>query len=217
MKILCCTYRDWANQIYKVLEYHFKEHEFIIIDSKEKLSYQDIEAQNPDLILWYGWSWIIPKKILDKYYSVMLHPSPLPKYRGGSPIQNQIINGEKESAITLFKMNGGIDTGGIIFQEAFQLQGGIQSIFQTITSIGIKLSKVMIENFSTLVLTPQDESKATYYKRRTPDQSEITIDEICNSTAEELHNKVRCLQNPYPNAFIRCKDGTKLYITDSHL
>ena len=42
--------------------------------------------------------------------------------------------------------------------------------------------------------------------------SEINIDDFKNYTAKELHNKVRALQNPYPNAFIVCKDGTKLYL-----
>ena len=214
---MCCTYRNWAKEIYKFLEYRFQEHDFIIINSKEELSYSDITNINPDLILWYGWSWIIPENILDTYYSVMLHPSPLPKYRGGSPIQNQIINGETKSAVTLFKMDKGIDTGDIIAQKEFPLQGDISDIFQLITAIGINLSVNMIENFSTLKLIPQDDSKATYFKRRTPSQSEITIEEIRGSTAENLYNKIRALQDPYPNAFIKCKDGTKLYLIKSHL
>ena len=47
--------------------------------------------------------------------------------------------------------------------------------------------------------------------------SEITIEDIKNYTALELHNKVRCLQDPYPNAFIKCKDGTVLYITRTRI
>ena len=49
----------------------------------------------------------------------MLHPSPLPKFRGGSPIQNQIIRGEKISAVTIFKINKIIDGGDIYFQKNF--------------------------------------------------------------------------------------------------
>jgi len=217
MKIICCTYRDWAKEIYTFLQNHFKEHDFIIINSKEEYSEKRIYDENPDLILWYGWSWIISEKILTTYYSVMLHPSPLPKYRGGSPIQNQIINGETESAVTLFKMDKGIDTGDIISQKPFSLYGNIPDIFEKITSIGIILSVSMIKNFSILKLTPQDNSKATYFKRRNPSQSEITLEELCNSTAKDIHNKIRVLQDPYPNAFIKCKDGTKLYLTKSYL
>ena len=49
----------------------------------------------------------------------MLHPSPLPKFRGGSPIQNQIIRGKKISAVTIFKINKIIDGGDIYFQKNF--------------------------------------------------------------------------------------------------
>ena len=75
----------------------------------------------------------------------------------------------------------------------------------------------MIENFSTLELTPQDNFEATYFKRRTPDQSEITIEDLKNLKAEDLYNKIRALQDPYPNAFIKCKNGTKLYLTKTHI
>lgn len=217
MKIICCTYRDWAKEIYNFLENTFKEHNFIMISSKEEYSEKIIHNENPDLILWYGWSWIIPKNILKKYYSVMLHPSPLPKYRGGSPIQNQIIKGETTSAVTLFKMDGGIDTGDIIYQELFSLEGGLEDIFKHITYIGTDLSVKMLNNFPNLNLTPQDNTKSTYFNRRTPEQSEITLEELRGSTAKDLYNKIRALQDPYPNAFIKCKNGTKLYLTKSQL
>jgi len=219
MKILCCTYRPWAEKIYLNLRNQFTEHQFVIINTREEMSYDDIERIHPDIILWYGWSWIIPDYILQKYFSVMLHPSPLPKYRGGSPIQNQIVNGDTSSAVTLFKMDRGIDTGDIILQESFEMDGELSDILDSISSIGTKLSKSMIENFANIdnIMYKQNEDLATYYPRRTPKQSEITIDEIKEHTAEQLYNKIRCLQDPYPNAYIVCKDGTKLYITKSHI
>lgn len=217
MKILCCTYRKWAKEIYNNLENEFQNHQFIRIDSKTEYENINIPSINPDLILWYGWSWIIPEFLLTKYYSVMLHPSPLPKYRGGSPIQNQIINGETESAVTLFKMDEGIDTGDIIYQQPFDLNGDLNNIFNCITKIGTSLSSKMIKNFKTLKLTPQNNNESTYYKRRTPDQSEITLQEILDSPSKDLYNKIRALQDPYPNAFIKCKDGTKLYLTKTHI
>lgn len=218
MKILCCGYRDWAQKIYKELEYYYKdEHQFIIVNSKEEVSKLDFKQINPDLILWYGWSWIIKETHLKDYFSVMLHPSPLPKYRGGSPIQNQIINGEKISAVTLFKMDEGLDTGDIIYQKSFSLKGNLDVIIERITKIGITLSIILIENFNNLKLTPQDHTQATLFKRRTPNQSEIMVKDFNDFTALDLHNKIRSLQDPYPNAFIKCKDGTKLYLTKSYI
>ena len=58
----------------------------------------------------------------------------------------------------------------------------------------------------------QDETQVTYFKRRTPEQSKISIDDIKTNNAKQLYNKIRCLQDPYPNAFIVCGDGKKLYL-----
>lgn len=59
---------------------------------------------------------------------------------------------------------------------------------------------------------PQDNTKVTVYKRRKPEQSEIKLEDFKNYTAKELYNKIRCLQDPYPNAYVVCKNNTKLYI-----
>lgn len=217
MKILCVTYRNWAKDIYSEIQYRFKEHEFIFINSKEEYdeNKEHINNINPNLILWYGWSWIIPESITNKYFSVMLHPSALPKYRGGSPIQNQIINGEKQSKVTLFKIGKGIDDGDIISQLSYSLEGDLDEIFDNIVYAGIILTTYMIMSFPDIKLTPQNSKKSTYFKRRTPKQSEITVEDFNNFTSEQLYNKIRALQNPYPNAFITCKDNTKLYINKS--
>ena len=54
--------------------------------------------------------------------------------------------------------------------------------------------------------------QSTFFKRRTPDQSEITLKDFKTHSAKDLHNKIRALQDPYPNAFIKCADGKKLYL-----
>ena len=219
MKIVCCGYRDWAKEIYNNIHSFYKDkHEFLIITSKEELSNNKINNFKPDLILWYGWSWIIKDTPLTDYFSVMLHPSPLPKYRGGSPIQNQIINGETESAVTLFKMDEGIDTGEILYQKELSLEGSLNNIFDRIILLGVDLTSRLIDDFSfDLKGTKQDTSKSSYYKRRTPEQSEITIEDLKEGSAKQFYNKIRCLQYPYPNAFIKFKDGSKLFLTESHL
>jgi methionyl-tRNA formyltransferase len=217
MKILCCTYRDWAKKIYDNLEQTYPQYDIIRINSKKELNYSELDKIKPDLILWYGWSWIIPEHILKSYYSVMLHPSPLPKYRGGSPIQNQIISGETVSAVTLFKMDEGIDTGDIIAQKSYSLTGNLNEVFSQITNIGIDLSIKMLNDFPNITLTPQDHNQSTYFSRRKPEQSEITLEELRGSSAKDIYNKIRALQDPYPNAFITFEDGSKLYLTNSYV
>ena len=145
----------------------------------------------------------------------MLHPSPLPKYRGGSPIQNQIINGEDKSAVSIFIMNQDLDAGPICRQEEISLGGNLDNIFERIVITGTKLTLDMLRNgFNPY---EQDHNLATYYERRKPWQSEITIDELKSQSAEYLYNKIRMLQDPYPNAYIVGKDGQKLYIKEATL
>ena len=96
------------------------------------------------------------------------------------------------------------------------LEGELSKIFSEITEIGTKLTIKMINNFKNLKLKKQDNTIATYYSRRKPSQSEITINEIKNLTANELYNKIRSLQDPYPNAFIKDKNGNKLFIISAY-
>jgi methionyl-tRNA formyltransferase len=209
MRIACVGYRDWALKIYDKLAGH-TDHQFLIFRSKAQYDEQVLRDFKPSIILFYGWSWIVPAKLIKDFQCIMLHPSPLPRYRGGSPLQNQIIAGETESAVTLFLIDEGLDTGPIVAQRTYSLDGSIDDIFRRLTAIGIELTIELIENG--LHPIPQTEDGATSFLRRTCEQSEITFDEIKEKTAEYLYNKIRMLQDPYPNAFIRTVDGKKLCI-----
>jgi len=209
MRIACVGYRDWALNIYYEIE-KITEHTVIIYRGKEEYSPQEIKIFSPDLILFYGWSWTIDEEIVESFNCIMLHPSALPKFRGGSPIQNQIIRGVRNSKLTLFLMNRKMDSGDILEQGPLDLSGSIPEIFKKIELEGLRLTLKILKNG--LMPVAQDESKATYFKRRTPEESEITIDELLQSDSHYLYNKVRMLGDPYPNAFIRTSDGKKLLI-----
>tara|TARA_Y100001938_G_scaffold141966_1_gene212521 strand:+ start:7443 stop:8117 length:675 start_codon:yes stop_codon:yes gene_type:complete len=211
--ILICGYRDWSYDLYKLLETYshldFKDKQLIYHSEADELE-SVVYKYNPEMIFFIGWSWIIDENIIEKYKCICLHPSPLPKYRGGSPLQHQIMNGETESAVTLFEMDNGIDTGDILFQKTISLEGNLSDIFIRIVNVGcIGIREIVNGDYE---VVKQDESKATFFKRRTPKMSEITFEEISDNTAEYLYNKIRALQSPYPNAFIKCKDGTKLFL-----
>ena len=209
MRIACMGYRPWALDIYDHLQNN-TEHDFLIIRKKKDYDKEKIHNFKPDLVLFYGWSWKIEKEIYDKYKSVMLHPSDLPKFRGGTPIQNQIITGVLDSKVTLFLINEGYDAGDILIKGDLSLRGHINEIFDRITEIGIDLTKQIIEK--DIPPTQQDHSQATYYKRRTPAQSEISIEDLLQKSSKFLYNKIRMLEDPYPNAFIRTSDNRKLLL-----
>ncbi len=167
--------------------------------------------------LYYGWSEMIPKETYDYHLCLILHPSPLPKYRGGSPIQNQLVNGETESAVTILKVGKELDAGEIYSQTPFSLEGSLDEIFERIVEIGSKDTIEILDKIAKGELEgrTQDEAQATIFKRRKPSQSEIK--DLQGQTAEELHNLIRGLNDPYPNAYVVCADGKKLFITGTHL
>ena len=140
----------------------------------------------------------------------MLHPSALPKFRGGSPIQNQIIRNIKKSRVTIFRMSKKIDSGPILASKPVSLEGHMHEIFNRLTKIGVSLTLKILKN--KFKIKEQDHKKATYFKRRKPAESEITINELKNKNSDYIINKLRMLENPYPNAFLKTKDGKKIKI-----
>lgn len=243
MKVLYFAYRNWAFKILnnlldkqnnkwkiEVLFTTFDPEDGyqklivpIVKLNPEKIStssvIQKIQDYNPDILLFYGWSWLLPKEIYEQYLCLILHTSPLPKYRGGSPLQHQIMAGEKESAVTILKADKKIDHGPVYMQEKFSLAGTMDNIFDNIVKAGTIATFKVLGGLVDKKLTPrpQDERKATYYKRRQPTESELTLQDLRTKSASELYNFIRALGDPYPNAFIKCKGGEKLYLTEVKL
>ncbi len=200
-------YREWADKIHA----NIREEQS---DLWEVVPVTDDESATH---LYYGWSEMIPKETYDYHLCLILHPSPLPKYRGGSPIQNQLVNGETESAVTILKVGKELDAGEIYSQTPFSLEGSLDEIFERIIDIGTRDTVKILDKIAKGELEGrvQDEVEATVYKRRKPEQSEIV--DFGEHTAEEAHNLIRGLNDPYPNAYVVCADGKKLYLTGSHL
>jgi methionyl-tRNA formyltransferase len=204
MKILAIGYRDWAINIYKNLSK--KKIKIKIV--KKEVNLKNIKNYNPDFILFYGWSKKVSKKIVEEYKCIMLHPSKLPQYAGGSPIQNQIIRNVKTSAVTLFRMSEKIDHGNIILQKKLLLTGDLNEIFKRIVDIGTFLTLKMLKN----KYKDKKIKIKKIYSRKMPKDSEITLNDLKVKDANFLYNKIRMLQDPYPNAYIKTIDGKKLYL-----
>jgi methionyl-tRNA formyltransferase len=216
MRIACVGYREWALDIYDNIEKEFSSFQYLRISSKKDYNKQNIRDFNPDIILFYGWSWFIDNSMLNDYMCVMLHPSSLPLYRGGSPIQNQIINGEIISSVTLFVMNEDVDAGPILYQGEYSLLGELNEILDRISDIGYLLTrKMFIER--KFIGEEQEHNKATFYKRRKKEESCISAEELRTKSAIYLYNKIRMLQEPYPNAYILTADNKKLFITKAYV
>ena len=210
MKVILIGYRDWALNAFS----HFKD--LKIVKSNEDLNnFLSTFNSNEELCLIFaGWSEIIKLEIINEFICICLHPSDLPKFRGGSPIQNQKINGIKKTKLTAFRMNNKIDQGAIIFKTEINLDGHMKDIFLSLENATVRIIRKIIENPTKSFLTgeSQDESKATFFKRRKPYESEIKLSELASLPAENLYQKICSLEDPYPNAFIRTIDNRKIFL-----
>lgn len=125
---------------------------------------------NADVFIVAAFGQILSKEILDmpKYGCVNIHASLLPKYRGAAPINWAIINGEKETGVTIMQMNEGIDTGDMLSHTVVPIapKETAATLFDKLAKAGAELIVETLPRLEAGEITPvpQDESQATHVK-----------------------------------------------------
>ena len=165
---------------------------------------------NPDLIVVVAFGQLIPKSILElpRYGCVNVHASLLPKYRGAAPIQWAVIDGEKESGVTIMKMDEGLDTGDMIAKAVVPLAadetGG--SLFDKLSQIGAQLliDTIPALEAGTAVCEKQPQESPTPYAAMLNKKMGL-ID--WNQDASVIECLIRGL-NPWPSAYTYLKGKT---------
>lgn len=167
---------------------------------------------NPDVIVVVAFGQILSKEILDlpKYGCINVHASLLPKYRGAAPIQWAIIDGEKETGVTVMQMDVGLDTGDMIKKAVVPIEEKEtgESLFEKLSKLGGPLVLEVLEEFEagTAVFEKQDDSLSNYAKMLDKKTGEINWHE----SAEKLERLIRGL-NSWPSAYTTL-DGKTLKI-----
>ena len=164
---------------------------------------QVLEKMEPDIIVVAAFGQIIPKSILElpKYGCINIHASLLPKYRGAAPIQQAVIDGEKESGVTIMRMGTGLDTGDMISRIVVPIAkdetGG--TLFDKLAEAGAKLLVETLPHIfdGTAVYEKQPEESPTPYAGMITKQMGLIN---FGKSAAELERLVRGL-NPWPSAF----------------
>lgn len=195
MNYVFCAYRKWSLELFEIIN---KKHKgFHLIKSPKQLTYKKIQKINPKFIFFPDWSWIVPKEIFQNFTCICFHEADLPKFRGGSPIQNQILRGIQKTKTTAFLMNEKLDGGDIIMKKDLSLKGNLSEIFERMKKNDLAiLEKIISGNFNSY----KQKGKSSSYKRRKPSDSEL---KSLNHSKTYLYNFIRMLQDPYPNAFIK--------------
>ena len=176
-----------------------------------------IEKNESELLFFYGWSWYVPPAVIENYICLCLHPSKLPQFRGGSPIQNQVLSGVTDSAVSVIRMSEIFDAGAIYQQESLSLTGTIDEILLRMTSLGRSITESLISDYlnEELTFVPQPEGSTGFVKRRKPADGTFTIEDVRNQTFQDFSRHVKLLRSPYPNVMIKFKDNT-MSVRDLH-
>lgn len=175
-----------------------------------------IKEVNPDLIVVVAYGKILPKEIIDipKYGIINVHSSLLPKYRGASPIHSAILNGDKESGVSIMYIEEGLDSGDVILKETCEITeddtlGTLHDRLKELGAIGLEKALKLIE-VGEVKAEKQDDPKATFVKPITKEQAKIDW----NNTKEVIFNQIRGL-NPFPGAYTHNEKNENIKIYKS--
>lgn len=182
----------------KALENNIK----VISPKRLREEYDEIIDLKPDIIITCAYGQIVPKEVLDspRLGCINIHASLLPKYRGASPIIHAIMDGEKETGITLMYMAEGLDTGDIIKSEKVVIEDddNLETLSNKLSLLG---SKMIIEELPNIIngtneRVKQNDEESTYVGLIKREDEHLDF----NDTTINIYNKIRAFSpSPYVN------------------
>ncbi len=186
-------------------------------DPNERAVIAQVAACNPQFIFSFYYRTMLGQELLEvpRQGAFNLHGSLLPRYRGRVPVNWAIINGEKETGVSLHRMVARPDAGGLVAQQAVPILANDTAfdVFRKLTCAGEQL---ILQSVPRLIdgsarETPQDLSQGSYFGPRRPEHGRIDW----QRPALEIHNLIRAVAPPYPGAFFDT-GGHRLFVLGSY-
>ena len=185
-------------------------------DVNHPLMVEKIRRLEPDILFSFHYRALLKAPILNipKSGCFNLHGSLLPKYRGRSPINWAIINGERETGVTLHYMTERPDDGDIVCQMKVPI--GPEDTARVLNRRLVEAAGIMLDEYLPQIergcapRIPQDHGNASYFSRRSPDDGAIDW----KSSSGAIRNLVRAVTRPYPGAFTYRGD-TRIYVWEA--
>lgn len=179
----------------------------VVQPQRIKIEYQDVIDLKPDLIITAAYGQIVPQAVLDApaLGCVNVHASLLPKYRGGAPVHQCIIDGEDKTGVTIMYMVKKMDAGNIISQKETPIleDDTVGVLYDRLSGIGAELLKETLPSIlaGTNASIPQDESLVTYAPTLSREDERLDW----HLKAQDIYNKVRGT-NPWPGSYTTYQD-----------
>lgn len=191
----------------------------VVDDPNDPALLAKIRAAAPDLVFSFYFRHMLPPEVLDlpRLGAFNMHGSLLPRYRGRAPINWAVLRGETETGATLHVMTARADAGDIVDQETVEIgedDSGLE-VQRRVTAAAVRVLERRIEELKagTAPRRPQDESKATRFGRRSPEDGQIDW----SQSAKSVHDLVRAVTAPFPGAFTNVFGGGKTFIWKTRL
>lgn len=166
-----------------------------------------LKEKNIDYIVVVAFGQLIKEKLLEEYKNkiINLHPSSLPKYRGSSPVQFSLLNGDKKTHASAMLIEKGMDSGDIINQKEVEIndEDDFTSLSEKLSKIGSEVILESVLNYDDFMKNriKQDNDKATFTKKITKEMGKIDF----NQSKEEIINKIRAFVE-FPKAYFSYKN-----------
>ncbi|MGN0818959.1 MAG: methionyl-tRNA formyltransferase [Christensenellaceae bacterium] len=176
-------------------------------DKVSKEGLEDLKELNADIFVTCAFGQILSQELIDipEYGVINVHASLLPKYRGASPIQHAVLNGDSQTGVTIMQTDAGLDTGDVIISEKTDILENETSseLFERLSHLGAALLLVALDKIEnkTATFTKQDNSLATYVKMIKKSDAVLDFTKNCKT----LHNFVRGMLD-WPCAFTYLND-----------
>ncbi len=163
-----------------------------------------IKNVKPDFIVVAAFGQILPKSILDIAPCINLHASLLPQYRGASPVQQSLLNGDEKTGVTSMLMEEGLDTGPMLEKIEFMIPSSMRlhALMAQLTADACTLTMSTIRNYENITAQTQNEDQATLCKKIKKSDGEVDFED-----ATLIYNKYRAFEG-WPGIFTA--NGTKL-------
>jgi len=163
-----------------------------------------IKKADPDFIVVAAFGQILPKSILDIAPCINLHASLLPQYRGASPVQQSLLNGDEKTGVTSMLMEEGLDTGPMLEKVEFVIPEDMRlhALMAQLTADACQLTLSTLRNYHMIEAEIQNEAQATLCKKIKKSDGEIDFED-----ASVIYNKYRAFEG-WPGIFT--SDGTKI-------
>ncbi len=193
-----------------------QEHDLVVIQP-ENINCSDavefLHGLQPDVLVVVAYGQLLKRKVLNlaKWGAINVHASLLPKLRGGAPIHRALMNGDKESGITIMKIEPKLDSGPILMQKAVQIDVDetLASLHNRLASLGAEMLLETLQRIDEIIPQAQKHAEATYASLIT--KQDRIID--WSKSAEQTFNQIRGL-NPWPTAFTYYR-GKQIQIWES--